>query len=119
MHDKDLLGKRGEEAAAAFLTTAGHEIIDRNWRCSYGEIDLITRDAREIVFVEVKTRSSTAKGHPLEAITPEKLSRLRVLAGRWIAAHPGTASRIRIDAIGIVAPRNAAPQVHYRRAIGA
>ncbi|GGA73669.1 UPF0102 protein [Pseudoclavibacter endophyticus] len=114
-----MLGRRGEELAAAFLAAAGHEIIARNWRCAYGEIDLITRDASEIVFVEVKTRSSTGKGHPLEAITPEKLARLRRLAGAWIAVNPHRCQRIRLDAVGIVAPRGRSPEFHHRRAIGA
>lgn len=113
------LGRRGEATAAAYLEAAGHEIIDRNWRCADGEIDLVTRDGAEVVFVEVKTRRSTRAGHPLEAITPAKLARLRRLAGAWIATHPNRASRIRLDAVGIVHRPGAAPVVLHRRAIGA
>ncbi len=104
MAAKDELGKRGEALAADHLTANGLEIVDRNWRCGQGEIDLVARDGDELVFVEVKTRSSVAFGHPLEAITVHKLARLRRLAAAWCEAHPGSHDRIRIDAIAIVAP---------------
>ncbi|HOW02158.1 MAG TPA: YraN family protein, partial [Rhodoglobus sp.] len=78
---------------------------DRNWRCHQGEIDLVARDGGELVFVEVKTRSSVAFGHPLESITPVKLARLRRLAAAWCDAHPGGHDTIRIDAIAVIAPR--------------
>lgn len=90
--------------AARFLELAGLSIVDRNWRCPQGEIDLVARDGAELVFVEVKTRSSIAFGHPLEAITPSKLARLRRLAFAWCDAHPGDHRSIRIDAIGIIVP---------------
>lgn len=118
MRAKDVLGRRGEDLAAKFLIGVGHEIIDRNWRCAYGEIDLISRDQHQIVFVEVKTRRSMSKGHPLEAITASKLARLRRLAGAWIAAHPQHPRRIRLDAIGVVDRPGRPAEVHYRRAIG-
>lgn len=105
MAAKDDLGRRGEDLAAAHLRMIGFEILDRNWRCGQGEIDIVARDGREIVFVEVKTRSSVAFGNPLEAITPAKLARLRRLAVAWCEAHPGHSARIRIDAIAIVSPR--------------
>jgi putative endonuclease len=104
MAAKDALGRRGEVIAADFLCAAGLAIIDRNWRCSQGEIDIVARDGGELVFVEVKTRSSLAFGHPLEAITVVKLARLRRLAAAWCEAHPGNHDRIRIDAIAVIAP---------------
>ncbi len=104
MAAKDELGRRGETIAAQHLQAAGLVILDRNWRCPQGEIDLVARDDGELVFVEVKTRSSLTFGHPLEAITAPKLARLRRLAVAWCEAHPGNHDRIRIDAIGIVAP---------------
>jgi len=103
MAAKDDLGRRGEELAARHLQAAGLAIIDRNWRCGQGEIDIVALDADELVFVEVKTRSSTGFGHPLEAITPTKLARLRRLAAAWCAEHPDDHSLIRIDAIGVIA----------------
>lgn len=104
MAAKDELGRRGESLAVDYLAEAGMTLVERNWRCQQGEIDIVLRDGDETVFVEVKTRSSAAFGHPLEAITATKLARLRRLAGAWCEAHPGQYRRIRIDAVAIVAP---------------
>jgi putative endonuclease len=104
MAAKDDLGRRGEGLAAAHLIAAGYEIVERNWRCARGEIDIVATRDDELVFVEVKTRSSLAFGHPLEAITVRKLARLRRLAAMWCEAHPEQHRSIRIDAIAIVAP---------------
>lgn len=116
MAAKDVLGRRGEDLAAAALAADGYRVLDRNWRCSQGEIDIVAVDGGETVFIEVKTRSSVAFGHPLEAITAQKLARLRRLAAAWCAAHPGDHRRIRIDAVAIVAPPHGPPQVdHLKR----
>ncbi|WP_213815855.1 YraN family protein [Glaciihabitans sp. dw_435] len=105
MAAKDDLGRRGEAIAAEHLTKSGMQLIERNWRCSQGEIDIVARAGSELVFVEVKTRSGTSFGHPLEAITTRKLARLRRLAAAWCAAHPGAAAGVRIDAIAVLLPR--------------
>jgi len=105
MAAKDELGVLGERIAERHLLRRGLTLLDRNWRCAQGEIDLVLRDGDEVVFVEVKTRSSVAFGHPLEAITASKLARLRRLAAAWCEAHPG-AGRIRIDAVAVIAPHN-------------
>jgi putative endonuclease len=104
MAAKDDLGRRGEELAARFLVNAGMSIVDRNWRCSQGEIDIVARDGPDLVFVEVKTRSSVAFGHPLEAITVVKLARLRRLASAWCESHTDPYLGIRIDALAVIAP---------------
>ncbi|MET4782582.1 YraN family protein [Glaciihabitans sp. UYNi722] len=117
MAAKDELGRRGEDVAAAALTAAGYLILDRNWRCPQGEIDIVAVDGDETVFVEVKTRSSLAFGHPLEAITARKLARLRRLAAAWCEAHPGNHDRIRIDAVAIIAPAVGQPQVEHLRRV--
>jgi len=105
MAAKDILGRRGEEIAADHLVQKGLAFVERNWRCSQGEIDLVMRDGVELVFIEVKTRSSVAFGHPLEAITAPKLARLRRLAAAWCEAHPGGHhDEIRIDAVAVIAP---------------
>lgn len=113
MAAKDALGKRGEHIAERYLRDAGLVILDRNWRCSQGEIDLVAMDAGETVFVEVKTRSGVGFGHPFEAITALKLARLRRLAAAWCDAHPGRGERIRIDAIAVVAPRHGVVVVEH------
>ena len=117
MAEKDELGKLGERLAAEFLERAGFTIIERNWRCARGEIDLIARDGTETVFVEVKTRSSLAFGHPFEAITDRKLERLRGLAVQWCRDHPVRRGGIRIDAVSVVAPRGVAAQIDHLRAV--
>jgi len=110
MAAKDELGARGERIAERHLVRGGLTVLDRNWRCPQGEIDLVLLDGDETVFVEVKTRSSVAFGHPFEAITAAKLARLRRLAGAWCESHPNAAGqrarRIRIDAVAVIAPRD-------------
>lgn len=105
MAAKDDLGRRGEDLASAFLVEAGLTLVERNWRCGQGEIDIVARDGNETVFVEVKTRAGLGYGHPLESITAQKLARLRRLAAAWCEAHPGEFERIRIDAVAVIAPR--------------
>jgi putative endonuclease len=113
MAAKDDLGRRGEELAAHFLVNAGMSIVDRNWRCSQGEIDIVARDGVDLVFVEVKTRSSLAFGHPLEAITITKLARLRRLATSWCEVHPDTFYTIRIDAVAVIVPFRGAVEIEH------
>jgi putative endonuclease len=113
MAAKDELGRRGEKLAADHLIASGFEIVDRNWRCSQGEIDIVATKDSELVFVEVKTRSSLAFGHPLEAITVAKLARLRRLAAAWCEANPGNHFAIRIDAIAILAPMRGLVEIEH------
>jgi putative endonuclease len=117
MAAKDDLGRRGEQVAADYLAGAGMTLVERNWRCPQGEIDIVARDGAELVFVEVKTRSSTGFGHPLEAITVAKLARLRRLAAAWCAAHPGPHGLIRIDAVAVVAPLFGAVSVEHLKRV--
>jgi putative endonuclease len=107
------LGKRGEDIAAAYLVKGGYRILERNWRCARGEIDIVATLGGDLVFVEVKTRSSTAYGHPLESITLVKLARLRALAGAWCQAHPEVSGSLRIDAVAVLAPCDAPYQLEH------
>ena len=95
------LGRRGEDLAVEHLIAAGYHIVDRNWRSSMGEIDIVARERRTTVVVEVKTRSGLGFGHPLAAVTPVKLARLRRLAGAWCAEH-GPVESLRVDVIGVI-----------------
>lgn len=117
MAAKDTLGRRGEQLAGEYLVGLGLTIIERNWRCPLGEIDIVARDGDETVFVEVKTRAGLGYGHPLESITAAKLARLRRLAGAWCEAHQGAAASIRIDAVAIVAPRGGGVTVEHLRRV--
>lgn len=114
---KDELGRRGEALAVDFLRQQGCTILAQNWRCPQGEIDVVALDGAETVFVEVKTRSSMLFGHPFEAITVQKLARLRRLSAAWCDFHPGYSREIRIDAIAVIAPRGATPQLEHLRRI--
>ncbi|MET1042969.1 MAG: YraN family protein [Microbacteriaceae bacterium] len=116
MAQKDLLGKAGEELVARFLERAGYTVLERNWHCRHGEIDLIVRDGAEVAFVEVKTRRSVAYGHPFEAISPAKMARLRRLAAAWCEGHPG-AHGIRIDAVAVLWPRGATPRIEHLKGV--
>jgi len=110
---KDEVGRRGEDCAAEYLTRSGYTLLERNWRCSQGEIDLVVAKDGDIVFVEVKTRSGTGYGHPFEAITVAKLARLRRLAGAWCEQSGLRAHRIRIDVIGVLARSGHEPVVEH------
>ncbi|MCC4907127.1 YraN family protein [Microbacterium sp. cx-59] len=104
MAAKDTLGRDGEDTAANYLRDAGYDILDRNWRCPLGEVDIIARDGDEIVVVEVKTRTTERYGHPLEAVDTRKRSRLWKLAAAWCRQHPDLARGrgVRVDAVAIV-----------------
>jgi putative endonuclease len=111
------LGSRGETIAAVYLTDAGLSVLDRNWRCRDGELDIVAREGSAIVFCEVKTRRATGFGHPVEAVTPAKQRRLRVLAQRWLAAHDEHAPDLRFDVVGVlVRPTGPALVTHLRGA---
>jgi len=117
MAAKDELGARGEQLATDHLTRAGLDILDRNWRCSQGELDIVARERDELVFVEVKTRSSVLFGHPFESITAIKLARLRRLAAAWCDEHPGSGSTVRIDAIAVIVPSHGAVEIEQLKRI--
>ncbi|MBA3268295.1 MAG: YraN family protein [Acidimicrobiia bacterium] len=97
------LGSSGEDAAAAWYEANGYRILARNWRCRQGEIDLVLRRGRTIVFCEVKTRTSAAFGAPIEAVTRTKQLRLRALAARWLAESTTPAGEIRFDVVSVLA----------------
>jgi putative endonuclease len=99
---KDVLGRHGEQLAAEYLERSGMRILDRNWRCAEGELDIVAAQRQVLVVCEVKTRSSDRYGTPLEAITRQKQRRLRRLAIRWVVAHGVLFDEIRIDAVGVL-----------------
>src|SRR3954469_1570506 len=107
---KDVLGRSGEDLAVAHLEADGFDVLDRNWRCREGEIDVVARDGAQLVVCEVKTRTGVGFGTPLDAVTPVKLTRLRRLALRWREQRGLPWVRdIRVDVIGIVQPRGGDP----------
>jgi len=102
MRAKDILGREGEQAAVDYLTERGFRILDRNWRCADGEIDIVAVERHSFVVCEVKTRSGTRYGTPLEAVGRAKRSRLRRLAVQWLNAHGVRFDEIRIDVVGLL-----------------
>lgn len=106
MAAKDALGRAGEDRAAHHLTQLGYSVVDRNWRCRAGEIDLVALTAREVVVVEVKTRRGEGFGHPFEAVDGPKRARLWRLGVAWLADHRDLAQgrRLRFAAIGLIGP---------------
>ena len=112
------VGVYGEAYAARHLVAGGMVLLDRNWRCDAGEIDLVLRDGDVLVFCEVKTRTSTLYGNPLEAVTDQKAARLRRLAARWLAAHRLRPRDVRIDLVGVLVPRQGAPSLEHVRGVG-
>jgi len=115
---KDGLGRYGEQVAAQHLVDQGLVVLERNWRCDVGEIDIVARDGDTLVVCEVKTRSGTGYGSPLEAVTEEKARRLRRLAARWVQASGLHPPAIRIDVVAVLASgRGPASVQHVRGAV--
>jgi putative endonuclease len=116
------IGIRGEDLACAELERLGMQVLERNWRCRLGEIDIVAAEAGRtgltLVFCEVKCRSGLGFGHPLEAITYAKMRTLRQLAALWMREHRRKASSIRLDAIGVVLAPGQEPSVTHVRAVG-
>jgi putative endonuclease len=96
------LGQRGEDAAVAYLERVGYEILERNWRCSAGEIDIVALDSSTIVLCEVKTRRSTAKGTPEDAVTASKRKRYERLAAAYVQMAGLDDAVLRFDVITIL-----------------
>ena len=113
-----VLGAYGEALAERHLTAAGMVVLDRNWRCEAGEIDLVLRDGPALVLCEVKTRTSDAFGSPHEAVTPAKVARLRKLAARWLQAHGLRPAEVRIDVVAVLRPRKGPSVLDHVRGIG-
>ena len=112
------LGRYGEDLAARYLTEQGWQVVDRNWRCAHGEIDLIARDGDCLVFCEVKTRTTERFGGAVEAVDRRKAARLRRLVAAWLQCHDERAVRIRIDVIGILRPRRGPAQLRHLVGVG-
>jgi putative endonuclease len=106
------LGIDGEDAVATWYTAAGYRVLDRNWRCREGELDIVAARGGVLVFCEVKTRRTTAFGSPAEAVTVAKQRRLRTLALRWLDAHPESrAPTLRFDVASVLAARGAPVEI--------
>lgn len=113
----DAVGAYGERVACAHLVEQGMVVLDRNWRCPAGEIDLILRDGGDLVFCEVKTRRSNRFGTPAEAVDAAKARRLRRLAAQWLAQAGLRPHAVRFDVVSVLPqPVGAAHVEHLRGA---
>jgi putative endonuclease len=94
-------GVLGERLAGDFLGRNGYEVIERNYRCREGEIDIIAKQGETLVFVEVRTKRGAAYGGPEESITAAKMQRLRKAAARYAQERPGLPEARRIDVVAV------------------
>lgn len=116
---KQNLGHWGETVAADFLIQKGYQVLHRNERTAFGEIDLVARQDRVTVFVEVKTRTSLNYGYPEESITRQKRHHMIQAALAYLGDHPELAGDWRLDVIAIQGRKGGPPPeiVHYENAV--
>ena len=115
---KHRTGAFGEEVTVRYVTERGDEILDRNWRIREGEIDVISLSADGIFhFIEVKTRSSLAFGHPFEAINRDKAHRMQRLALGWLATHGCLGCEFSIDVVAVVIAADGTHNLEYRTGV--
>jgi putative endonuclease len=115
MRVKTAVGRYGEQVAVEHLERAGLRILDRNWRCAEGEIDIVAADGDVLVVCEVKTRSGLGYGDPGEAVIATKAARLRRLALRWLAAHSLSWRELRFDVVTVLRGQHDRPLVRHLR----
>lgn len=113
------LGRQGEEAAAAFLMRKGMKILERNLTTPVGEIDLVARHGRDLVFVEVKTRRGTAFGTPAEAVGPRKQRQILLTAKWYLNNGQGRGLQPRFDVVAVVVKGDELTIDHIPAAFGA
>jgi putative endonuclease len=101
-HDRRALGNHGEDLAARWYVERGYSVVARNWRCRWGELDLVVERPDVVVFCEVKARTTAAFGTGIEAITAEKRARLRRLAAEWLAVTGHTGTDVRFDVVAVL-----------------
>lgn len=101
---KTAVGAYGERVAARHLRAQGMAVLCTNWRCRYGEIDIVVRDGDTLVICEVKTRTSSTYGSGVEGVTAQKATRLRRLAAHWTEVHGVQPAGIRIEVVSVRVP---------------
>jgi putative endonuclease len=110
------IGSAAERAAASFLHARGYHVLEHNFRCRGGEIDLIALDGGTLVFVEVKLRRTLSRGAPIEAVTPQKQSRLARAAQSYLAFSGRVFPRIRFDVISVMRTSARTEITHFKAA---
>jgi putative endonuclease len=115
---RQALGAYGEDVALRHLTELGMVVLERNWTCPDGEVDLVLRDGDVLVICEVKTRGTAGCGTPHEALTADKVARLRRLAARWVSERGVRPREIRLDFVAVWHPRRGAARVEHVPGVG-
>ena len=114
---RDEVGRRGEDEAAKYLRSLGYRIVGRRERVLRGDIDIVALDGRTVVFVEVRSRTDTAHGHPAETVGRVKQRRISELAAAYIRRHKLEDCSVRIDVVAVTFPPGEKPVVeHYQNA---
>ncbi len=96
------VGRRGEDVAARFLVDKGYRLVARNYRCRLGEVDIVAYDALDLVFIEVKARTTRAFGFPQEAVGLGKQRKLRALAERYLQENKPSCAGVRFDVVSVL-----------------
>jgi putative endonuclease len=113
--ERQAVGAYGERVAARHLQQQGLVVLDRNWRCPDGELDLVLRDGDDVVFCEVKTRRGGGFGPPAEAVTADKVRRLRRLARLWLEQSQVRPHALRFDVVEVLPQPRGGPVVEHIR----
>jgi putative endonuclease len=114
---KQALGAYGEQVAATHLTSQGMVVLDRNWRCDQGELDLVLRDGDVLVACEVKTRSGEVGGSPHQAVDAARVDRLHRLLWRWSEDHGVRPGETRVDLVAVLRAHRGSAQVDHVRGL--
>ena len=117
MYYKTKLGKSGEEAAKQYLIEKNYKIIEQNFRTKLGEIDIIAKDENELVFIEVKTRTSNTYGSPCEAVDEEKLKHILRVAEYYIYIKKLEKAFIRFDVLEVMIEKGKTKINHLKQII--
>ncbi|MBB2990001.1 putative endonuclease [Mycolicibacterium iranicum] len=114
------IGALGEQLAVEYLQGLGLRVLTRNWRCRYGELDIVAADEarRAVIFVEVKARTGEQFGGVAQAVTVAKVRRLRRLAGLWLSAQSGSWASVRIDVVTVRLGRRRTPEITHIEGVG-
>jgi putative endonuclease len=112
MHARQILGRAGEQAAARLLAGMGFSVVDTNWRCPGGEMDLVACKGSLVVFCEVKTRKTDSYGIPAEAVGWSKQQRLRRIARQWLADNRAGPVEVRFDVVSVIVRDGRAELTH-------
>lgn len=114
------VGALGEQLAVDYLQGLGLRVLARNWRCRYGELDVVVADdaVQAVVFVEVKTRTTDRFGGVAEAVTPVKVRRLRRLAGLWLSQQDARWESVRLDVVTVRIGQGRSPELTHIEGVG-